>query len=63
MTDVIRLAFIGSQAQTRLSTHDSELTKLQAFEFEQRRIEGRMTAQNYPLGKRQASYLKQPVRV
>ena len=43
--------FIRSQAQTRLSTHDPDLTHLQAFELEKRRIEGHMTAQNDTSGK------------
>ena len=43
--------FIGSQAQTRLSTRDPNLTQLQAFEPKQRIIEGRMTAQSNHLGK------------
>ena len=45
-TRAIQLAFIGSRAQTRLSTHDPDLTQLQAFEHKQRRIEGRVTTQN-----------------
>ena len=40
----MQLAFIRSKAQARLSTHDLDLTQLQAFEPKQRRIEGRMTA-------------------
>ena len=59
----MQLAFIGSQVQTRLSTHDLDRTQSQAFEPEQRRIEGQMTSQNDPLGKKQASYLGQPTRV
>ena len=59
----MQLGFIGSQAYTRLSTHDPDLTQLQAFELEQRKIEGQMTAQNDPLKKRQGSYLGQPARV
>ena len=37
----MQLAFIGSMAQTRLSTHDPDLAQLQAFEPDQRRIAGR----------------------
>ena len=40
----MQLAFIGSQAHTRSSTHDLDLTQLQAFEPEQRRIEGQVAA-------------------
>ena len=53
----MQLAFIGSQTQTQLNTHDSDLTQLQAFEFEQRMIKWRMTAQNDHIKKRQVSYL------
>ena len=48
-TRAIHLVFIGSQA-TRLSRHDLDLTELLAFVLEQRRMEGRMTAQNDHLG-------------
>ena len=58
----MQLEFIGSQAQTRLSTHDLDLIQLQAFEPKQRRIEGQIMAQNDHLRKRQASYLEQPVQ-
>ena len=48
-TRAIQLVFIGSQT-TRFSRHDPDLTQLLAFMPEQRRIEGRMTAQNDHLG-------------
>ena len=63
MTRVMQLAFIGRQAQTQLSMHDPDLTQLQAFEPEHMTIEGRITTQNDPLGKRQASCLREPVQV
>ena len=34
-----------------MSTHDPDLTQLQAFEPKQRKIEGRITSQNDHLGK------------
>ena len=40
----MQLAFIGSQAWTRLSTHDPDLTHLQAFKPGHKRIEGKMAA-------------------
>ena len=54
----MQLAFVGSEAQTQISKHDLYLTELQAFKSEQRRIEGRMAAQNDHLRKRQANHLR-----